>query len=127
MSYKGNSIRKGRMETWIRGTGEGARMNETLGVAIWVVMLALALPYVRRARHPDVKPLAAFMMFVILFTLAGSLLFLGLSWLALETGMAPALGTPPGALVFLALVFGPAFLLARWVIRRPPLERPVPK
>lgn len=102
-------------------------MKETLAIVVWLALLGLALPYVRRAKHPDVKPLAAFMMFVILFSLVGALLFLALSWLALETGRAAALGHPLGALVFLALVFLPAFLLARWVIKRPPLNRPLPK
>lgn len=102
-------------------------MQEILAIAVWLILLALAVPYVRRTRHPDVKPLAAFMMFIILFSLVGGLLFLTLSWLALETGQAAALRHPLGALVFLALVFVPAFLLARWVIRRPPMNRPVPK
>ena len=102
-------------------------MKETLGILIWLAFLGLAVPYVRRARHPDVKPLAAYMMFVILFSLVGALLFLALSWLALGSGRAPALAHPLGAMVFLALVFVPAFLLARWVIRRPPLNRPLPK
>ena len=102
-------------------------MKETLAIAIWLALLALAFPYVRRARHPDVKPLAAFMIFVIVFSLVGSLLFLALSWLALGAGLAPLLGQPLGALAFLALVFSPAFLFARWMIRRPPLNRPIPK
>lgn len=102
-------------------------MKETLAVVMWLILLALALPYVRRAKHPDVKPLAAYMMFVIVFLLVGSLLFLALSWLALEIGLAPALSDPLGALVFLALVFLPAFLTGRWVIRRPPLNRPIPR
>ncbi len=102
-------------------------MNEALVIVIWLVLLALAVPYVRRAKHPDVKPLAAFMMFVILFSLVGGLLFLALSWFVIKTGLASALGHPLGALVYLALIFLPAFLFARWVIRRPPLKRPAPK
>lgn len=102
-------------------------MKEALAIAIWLALLALSVPYVRRNRHPDVKPLAAFMIFVIVLSLVGSLLFLALSWLALTLGVAPRLHEPLGALAFLALVFSPAFLFARWMIRRPPLNRPIPK
>lgn len=102
-------------------------MNESLAIAIWLALLVLAVPYVRRAKHPDVKPLAAYMMFLILFSVVSSVLLLALSWLAMGTGLAPAVARPLGALVFLALVFVPGFLAGRWLIRRPPIQRPPPK
>jgi hypothetical protein len=102
-------------------------MSETLVLLVWLLLLALAYPYARRVRHPEVKPLAAFLQFVMLFSLVGGSLFFALSWLTLQAGWAPALSNPLGALLFLALVFVPAVLVARWVIRRPPWNRPVPK
>jgi hypothetical protein len=102
-------------------------MSETLALAIWLILLALAFPYVRHAKHPAVKPLAAFLLFVMLFSLVGGSLFFALSWLALKAGWAAQLSSPLWALPFLALVFAPAFLFARWMIRRPPWNRPLPK
>jgi hypothetical protein len=40
------------------------RMTETLIPAIWLILLALAFPDARRAKHPRVKTLAAFLLFV---------------------------------------------------------------
>ena len=102
-------------------------MTETLAWAIWLILLALAFPYVRRAKHPQVKPLAAFLLFVMLFSVVSGSLFFALSWIAVKTGWASALSNAFWALLFLALVFIPAFLFARWMIKRPPLNRPVPK
>jgi hypothetical protein len=97
--------------------------------AVSVVMTAYnAQPFMAEALESVLgQTLAAFMIFVMVFSLVASLVFLVLSWLALETGLAPVPSHPLGALVFLALVIPPAFLVARWQIRRPPLERPLPK
>jgi hypothetical protein len=97
-------------------------MTEILALAIWLILLGLALPWVRRAKHPRVRPLAAFLLFSVV---SGSLYF-ALLWIALAVGWAPVLAKAPGVLLFLALVFVPAFLFARWMIKRPPLERPPP-
>jgi hypothetical protein len=102
-------------------------MTETLALVIWLILLALAFPYVRRAKHPETPTLAAFMLFVMLFSVVGATLFFALSWLAVKAGWALALANPVWALLFLALVFAPAFLFARWMITRPPWNRPVPK
>jgi hypothetical protein len=106
---------------------EGDPMNEILALAIWLILLALAFPYVRRTKHPQVKPLAAFLLFAMLFSVVSGTLFFALSWLVLKMGWAPGLANPVWALAFLALVFAPAVLFARWMIRRPPLDRPAPK
>ena len=102
-------------------------MTETLAFAIWLILLALAFPYVRRTKHPRVKTLAAFMLFVMLFSVVSATVFFVLSWVAAAAGWASALTNVLWALLFLALIFVPAFLAARWLIKRPPLERPVPK
>jgi Zn-dependent protease with chaperone function len=102
-------------------------MTETFALAIWLILLALAFPYVRRAKHPDTPTLAAFLLFVMLFSVVSTTLFFVLSGIAASTGWASALTKPFWALLFLALVFLPAFLFARWMIKRPPWNRPVPK
>jgi hypothetical protein len=102
-------------------------MTEILALAIWLILLGLALPWVRRAKHPRVRPLAAFLLFAMLFSVVSGSLYFALLWIALAVGWAPMLANALGALVFLALVFVPAFLFARWMIKRPPLERPPPK
>jgi hypothetical protein len=40
------------------------RMTETLMLAIWLILMALAFPDARRAKHPRVKTLAALLLFV---------------------------------------------------------------
>ena len=102
-------------------------MTETLALIIWLILLVLAVPYVRRAKHPQVKTLAAVLLFVMLFSVVSGSLFFALSWIAVVTGRASALSNAFLALLFLALVFMPAFLFARWMIKRPPLNRAVPK
>lgn len=102
-------------------------MTETLALAVWLILLALAFPYVRRARHPDTPTLAAFLLFVMLFSVVAATLFFLLLAIAAQAGWGDALARPYWALPFLALVFLPAFLFARWMIKRPPWNRPVPK
>jgi hypothetical protein len=102
-------------------------MTELLALAIGLILLALAFPYVRRTRHPKVAPLAAFLLFATLFSVVSGTLYFALLWFVLKMGWAPRLANPLGALAFLSLVFAPAFLFARWMIRRPPLDRPAPK
>ncbi|MGK2953098.1 MAG: hypothetical protein ACSLEZ_12035 [Thiobacillus sp.] len=102
-------------------------MTTTLALAIWLVLLALAFPYARRARHPDTPAVAAFLLFAMLFSVVSATLFFLLSSLAVTAGWAAALAEPGWALLFLAAVFAPAFLFARWFIKRPPWNRPLPK
>lgn len=93
---------------------------------VWLLFLVLAVPYTRTAKHAKVKPLAAYLIFVLLFTAVSFVLFAGLSWLLIVTGQTALLDRPLGALVFLALVFVPAFVVARWQLRQPPKSAPPP-
>jgi hypothetical protein len=90
----------------------------------WIVFLLLAVFYVARARHPRSKPFAAYVMFVIVFTAAGFILFSALSWGLAAADRAALLQRPLPAAGLLLVVFVPAFLLARWQIRRPPMRAP---
>lgn len=94
-------------------------------LAAWVLLLALFAPYVARIRHSSQKPVAAYLIFVTVFTAASFFLFLALSYIASVAGWAAALERPLPILLFLLAVFLPPFLLARWQARKPP--RPAPK
>jgi len=101
-------------------------MSYSTAMLVWVLFLLLAIPYVRRERHPSAKPLAAYLVFVAVFSLCAGALFYAattvVAALALEDGVA----TPAGTAVFLAVVFVPAVLVARWQVRRPPERPPEP-
>jgi hypothetical protein len=85
-----------------------------------VAILAAAVPYVGRIRHPDKKPLAAYLIFVSVFVTAAVVFLTLLAWLASRLGLVSLLGDPGPALLFLALVFLPAVALATWQARKPP-------
>ena len=99
--------------------------SQFLGIALWIALMLLGIPYVRHARHPRAKPLAAYMVFFILFSVGAvvmySVLILLLGWI---DGL-DVLHRPMGAAIFLALVFVPAFLLGRWQLKKPPRPTPV--
>lgn len=98
--------------------------DRVLGLAVWLAVLLLALPYVRAVKHPASGLLAAWLIFALAFSVAAAVLFAVLSALAAATGTAGALDTSAGAAVFLLLVFLPAFALARWLAARPPARQP---
>ena len=99
--------------------------SQFLGIVMWIVLMLLGIPYVRHARHPRAQPVAAYMVFVILVSVGAvvmySVLLLLLGWI----DRLDVLHHPWGAAIFLALVFGPAFLLGRWQLKKPPRQTPV--
>jgi len=95
-------------------------------LAIWAIFLGLAIPYVRRAKPPSARPFAAYLVFVAVFALCAAILFFGLTSLLVGLRMSDWLAHPVDVAVFLALVFVPAFLIARWQLRRPPRQPRAP-
>ncbi|WP_373051694.1 hypothetical protein [Thioalkalivibrio sp.] len=93
---------------------------------VWIAFFILAIPLVLRIRHPDQRPFAAYLIFVSLFTLIAGILFALFSWLAVVMDLSEALNRLFPAIVFLLLVFAPAFLVAIWQARKPRLRRPPP-
>lgn len=91
-----------------------------IAVALWVAFLAGAGFYAQEARHSDSKPLAAYLIFVTIFSVAAFTLFGGLTALVQALGQAALLEQPLWAAALLATVFLPAFFLARWQIKKPP-------
>jgi hypothetical protein len=100
-------------------------VSQTLGVILGIVVMLLAIPYVRRAKHPRAKLLAAYLVFATLFTVGSIVLYSALLTLLNRFIGLDFLQHPLGAVVFLALVFVPAFLLARWQLKKPPQQFPV--
>ncbi|MEQ9812807.1 MAG: hypothetical protein RLO50_08490 [Azospirillaceae bacterium] len=91
---------------------------------IWLAILVLSVIHVLRHRHESERPVAAAAIFVTAFTAAGVVLFFVLGWLIEILGIADMLTTVIGGIVFLALVFVPAWLVARWQALKP--RKPAP-
>lgn len=98
----------------------------TIGMLVWIALLVAAMPYVNRIRHPDQKPVAAYLIFVFMFLIVSAVLYGVLGWLASALGLALLFGEVMGTVTFLALIFIPAFLMARWLARKPPWRSRVP-
>jgi hypothetical protein len=100
-------------------------VSQAVGIILGIALMLLAIPYVRRAKHPRAKLVAAYMVFAILFSVGAivmySVLLLLLGWV----GALDLLQHPLGAALFLTLIFVPAFLFARWQLKKPPRQVPV--
>ena len=44
--------------------------NLTHEIVAWIAFLILAIPYVMWAKHPDTKPVAAYLIFATIFSAA---------------------------------------------------------
>lgn len=97
-----------------------------IALAIWGVFLIAAVLYTQRERHPSSKPLAAYLIFVTVFSVAAFVIFGAVVFLLQALGYGAVLGNPVVAVIFLILVFAPAFLLGRWQLRKPPRQGPMP-
>lgn len=99
--------------------------NLTHEIAAWVVFLILAIPYVMWAKHPATKPIAAYLIFVTVFSVAGWVIYSVASVLAAGL-MDP---TTPNYRALQLTVFGISLILgiliAHWQVRKPP--RPSPR
>ena len=97
-----------------------------LGSLISIALLVAAVPYVARIRDANQKPFAAYLIFVSVFAASAAVLASLLAWLAAESGLAASLDKTGFAILFLALIFLPAFALATWQARKPPWRQPGP-
>lgn len=93
----------------------------TAALVGWAVFLVAAAFYTQRARNRETRPLAAYLLFVTVFSVTAVVLFAGLvrlmSWLG-ENGV-PSHPLTVGLL--LLAIFVSAFLVARWQMRKPPI------
>jgi hypothetical protein len=100
-------------------------MLNTWAVAIVViVLLVAAFPYVQHTKHTRARPFAAYLLFIAIFALVTAVLYALIGGIVTALGFGGALDTPLAALLFVAAIFVPAFLIARWQVRRPP-HRPM--
>ena len=97
-----------------------------ISIVIVLVILAAAFPYVMTIRNPKQKPLAAYLIFVSVFGATVFLLFNLFAKLASSLGLGNALDDPAPVLLFLALIFLPAMVLATWLARKPPWRQGPP-
>jgi len=91
-----------------------------LAVALWGAFLAGAVFYTQEARHRETKALAAYLIFVAIFSVVALAVFGGLTSVLGGLGQIELLEEPLWIAIFLAAVFLPAFFLARWQIKKPP-------
>jgi small basic protein len=97
-------------------------MSMWVTTLISIAVLAAVAPYVARVRHPQQRPFAAYTIFVIIFAVTSLLLFIFIGWAADALGLVSTLG--PIGLMLLLVIFGlgPAFALATWQVRKPPMR-----
>ena len=98
-----------------------------IALTLWGAFMTGAIFYTQEARHPDAKPLAAYLIFVTVFSAAAFVVFSGLTLLLQVLGLTGILSNPGAAMAFLMTVFLPAFVLARWQLRKPPRSGQLPE
>ncbi|HSJ47996.1 MAG TPA: hypothetical protein VLA26_04040 [Gammaproteobacteria bacterium] len=97
-----------------------------IGTLVGVALLAAAIPVAAHVRHPEQKPFAAYLIFITIFVVVTMVLFNVLGWLAGLLGLASTL-KEVGAILLLAILASlPAFALAIWQVRKPPMRRGPP-
>lgn len=97
-----------------------------IGTLVGIALLAAAIPVAARVRHPGQKPFAAYLIFITIFVVVTMVLFNVLGWLAGLLGLGSAL-KEVGAILLLAILASlPAFALAIWQVRKPPMRRDPP-
>lgn len=100
--------------------------NFWTSLIIGILILVAAIPYVGHIRHPEQKPLAAYLIFMSVFVVVAIMLFSLLGSLVLQLELSQMLDRPGPAVLFLVLVFLPAILLASWLARKPPWRQGPP-
>jgi hypothetical protein len=100
---------------------QGIDMSDyTISMLAWIALLVAAMPHVNRIRHPDQKPVAAYLIFLFSFLITSAAMYGILDWLTEVTQMTTLIDDVVGTITFLVLVFAPAYLVARWLARKPP-------
>lgn|GEM_PF-1042463 len=91
---------------------------------LWLIALLAFIPYVARTRHPESKPLGAYLSFVSVFSLVAYAIFGSI--LAIENSIWPslALGNGVVAVIVLIATFVPAAFAAGWMIATKPPRAP---
>ena len=98
-----------------------------LAVSLWGAFMMAAIFYTQEARHPETGALVAYLTFASIFTATALVAFSFLSVLAQAVEVTESLSHPAAVVAFQLGVFLPAFLIARWQLRRPPRRAGLPR
>jgi ABC-type xylose transport system permease subunit len=95
-------------------------MLNGFNIVLGALLLAAAIPYTRRIRHPQQKPLAAYLIFVSAFAVTAAVIFNLVVLLASVVKLGLAHGGILPSLLFFVLVFVPAAYVATRLASLPP-------
>lgn len=96
-------------------------------LGFWILVLLGGAWAAGTLRHPQMKPLAAYLSFVLAFSAASAVLFWALSYAVLLLAGPATLAEPAAAIPLVLAALVPALLLALWLIRRPPGQTRQPR
>lgn len=99
-------------------------MSSITALAGLGIILLLAYPIVARLRHREEQPLAAYLIFVVVFSATACSIFLGLVNLSVLWPEAAATSFVLSANGVVLLSVVPSFLLGIWLSSRRPYENP---
>jgi hypothetical protein len=91
---------------------------------LWFVALLAFIPYVSRIRHPESKPLGAYLSFVTIFSLVAYGIFGGIIAVDSTIWTSLPLESVFAAALVLIVTFVPAFLAGSWMISTKPPRAP---
>ena len=91
---------------------------------LWLLVFLAAIPVTRWSRHPDAKPVGAYLLFVIVFTMVAWAAFVFLFSLFSAFGAIDILSGAIGAVLVVAISFTLAFFVALYFIGREPQQAP---
>ena len=95
-------------------------------IFVGIAILVIAIPIVIRIRHPQQKPLAAYLIFITVFVLIAFFLFSLLTLLITNADLETLLYEPLLVILFHVLVFIPALAVAIWLAAKPPWRQGPP-
>lgn len=95
-------------------------MSVYLFAAIWIAALSAAVPLVARTRHPALKPIEAYALFVVGFSVAALIVFGGAAWTLETSGLAMEGGGSAAVVLAGAAATAAGLLAGRRLIRLPP-------
>lgn len=94
-----------------------------IALLLWLGLLVAAFFYARLARHPEMSPIAAFLVFTLAFTVVAAVIYNVAALLVMLAGAADALKSIWVAVPLVIVVFAPAFWAATRLIQRKPRKR----
>ncbi|MGD8783361.1 MAG: hypothetical protein PVF28_07120 [Thioalkalispiraceae bacterium] len=100
--------------------------NLWISIFVGIAILVISIPIVIRIRHPQQKPLAAYLIFITVFVLIAFFLFSLLMSFITNAGLETLLHQPLLIILFHVLVFIPALVVAIWLAAKPPWRQGPP-